>query len=248
MALPLKPNAGLPQPPVTPTVQLRYVFGRFTRISHWLRVGLMVWFAVSGFYIANPFLTTSGPTYLNFLQSNIRSLHVAAGWVLLALLLIRCYEFFFLRPGPKLGLGVELRMSRILVDWKAWRDQLAFYLMVRRHHPNYIYSNYGPLQYLTYIVLYAALTAVCITGIMLSAPYASSGLAAASASLFKPLEVWMGGLAQVRILHHWLMWVIIVFSVVHVYMVVWYSIRSRTMVMETMISGLKAHHNDDAHK
>jgi Ni,Fe-hydrogenase I cytochrome b subunit len=39
------------------------------------------------------------------------------------------------------------------------------------------------------------------------------------------------------------MWVLIVFTLIHVYMVAWYSIRGRSMVMEAMISGYKV---DDA--
>lgn len=223
-------------------VHLRYIFGRFTRISHWFRVALIAWLCISGFYIANPFLAANPnlPTYLNFLQANIRSLHIASGWILLALTLIRIYEFFFIKPGPKLGLGTEVGMARILLDFRAWRDQLAFYLLVRREHPTYVYSNYGPLQYLTYIVLYASLVAVILTGLILTAPYQASGLAGWTGQVLKPLEVALGGLANVRIYHHWMMWVMIVFTVVHIYMVAWYSIRSRTMVLETMVSGYKA--------
>jgi len=223
-------------------VHLRYIFGRFTRISHWLRVVLIVWLTISGFYIANPFLVTDPnlPTYLNFLQANIRGLHIAAGWILLALTLIRIYEFFFIQPGPRLGIGTEVAMGRILFDWRAWRDQLAFYLLLRREHPTYIYSNYGPMQYLTYTVLYISLVGVILTGLILAAPYQTSGLAGWTGQVLKPLEVALGGLANVRIYHHWMMWVMIVFTVVHIYMVAWYSIRSRTMILEAMVSGYKA--------
>ncbi|WP_299425998.1 Ni/Fe-hydrogenase, b-type cytochrome subunit [uncultured Meiothermus sp.] len=224
-----------PQEPV----RLHYTFGRFTRASHWIRVVLIVWLSVSGFYIANPFLTPD----LRFDQLYIRSLHIAAGWFLLAITLIRIYEFFFLKPGPKLGLGQEVSMGRILFDWKAWRDQLAFYTLLRRDHPTYIYSNYGPLQYLAYIVLYLSLVVVILTGLILAAPYQSMGLAGWTGQLLKPLEVALGGLANVRIYHHIAMWVLIVFTLIHVYMVAWYSIRGRSMVMEAMISGYKV---DDA--
>jgi len=40
-----------------------------------------------------------------------------------------------------------------------------------------------------------------------------------------------------RLVHHWLMWGLILFSLVHVYMAVWNSIRNRTMVIEAVISG-----------
>jgi len=226
--------------PNTP-VHLHYVFGRFTRLSHWFRVVLMIWLVISGFYLAEPFLAPNPnlPLHLNFFQTNIRSLHVLAGWLLLVLTLIRIYEFFFIRPGPKLGLGTEVSMGRILFDWRAWRDQLAFYLLLRRDHPSHIYSNYGPLQYLTYIVLYLALVIIILTGLILAAPHQVGGLAGWSGQVLKPLEVAMGGPAGVRVWHKWMMWVMIVFALAHIYMVVWYSIRSRTMLLETMVSGYK---------
>jgi Ni/Fe-hydrogenase 1 B-type cytochrome subunit len=89
-------------------------------------------------------------------------------------------------------------------------------------------------------VLYISLVVVILTGLILAAPYQTSGLAGWTGQVLKPLEVALGGLANVRIYHHWMMWVMIVFTVVHIYMVAWYSIRSRTMILETMVSGYKA--------
>lgn len=222
-------------------VQLRYIFGRFTRSAHWFRFVLILWLAISGFYIADPFIAANPniPIYQNFFMANLRGLHVAAGWILLVLTMIRIYEFFLLKPGPKLGLGTEARMAHILFDWRAWRDQLAFYLLLRRDHPRYIYSNYGPLQYLTYTVLYLALVMVILTGLIMAAPYQPTGLAGWTGQVLKPLEVALGGLANTRVIHNWMMWVMIVFTLVHIYMVVWYSLRSRTLTAEAMISGYR---------
>jgi Ni,Fe-hydrogenase I cytochrome b subunit len=33
-----------------------YVFGRYIRIAHWVRNGLLIWLVMSGIYIGNPFL------------------------------------------------------------------------------------------------------------------------------------------------------------------------------------------------
>jgi Ni/Fe-hydrogenase 1 B-type cytochrome subunit len=224
------------------TVQLVYTFGRHTRIAHWFRFVLILWLAISGFYLAEPFLTPNPhlPIHLNFFMAEMRGLHVAAGWILLGLTLMRIYEFFLIKPGPRLGLGTEAAMVRILFDWRAWRDQLAFYLLLRRDHPRYVYSNYGPLQYLTYIVLYVALVVVILTGLILAAPYQPTGLAGWTGQVLRPLEVALGGLANARVIHNWMMWVMIVFTLLHVYMVVWYSVRSRAMTMEAMISGYHA--------
>lgn len=226
----------------TPTqIQIRFVFGRLTRIVHWLRVALIVWFGFSGFYLASPFFASRyGGPITETLLMQFRTWHVLGGWVLIALTVVRIYEFLFVRSeGRALGIGTELRMGRVLFNWRAWREQLAYYFLFRKEHPRHVYSNYGPLQYLVYTALYALLIAIGITGILLAAPYSPTGLAGASAALLKPIEVWMGGLIEVRRWHHWFTWGIIVFTILHVYMVVWNSIRGRTLELESIVSGYK---------
>jgi len=219
-----------------------YVFGRFVRIAHWIRNALLIWLVLSGLYIANPFLARNlgVDTANNFFMAQIRGWHVAAGWLLLAFTLARIYQFLFVTREGKLGLGAELRMAPILLNWKAWRDQLGFYLLLRREHPHFTYSNYGPLQYLVYTLLYAALLVMSVTGILLAAPYVQGGLATFGANLLSPIQVWLGGLANVRMVHHVSMWFFIVFTLIHIYMAVWNSLRTGNMMVEGMVSGFTA--------
>ncbi len=226
----------------TADIRVRYVFGPFTRAAHWVRVGLIAWFVLSGLYLADPYLArnVSTPTAFAFLQAHVRGWHVLGGWLLIALTLVRIYEFLFVKRAGGLGVGSEIAMWRVMFDLRAWRGQLAYYLLLRRDHPRFLYSNYGPLQYFTYFILYVLLVCISLTGIMLAAPYQDAGLAGTLAHALDPLQVTLGGLATVRRLHHWFMWGIVWFSVLHVYMVVWNSIRGRTMEIEAMISGYKA--------
>jgi Ni/Fe-hydrogenase 1 B-type cytochrome subunit len=219
-----------------------YVFGRFVRIAHWVRNALLIWLVMSGVYIGNPFLARNlfNDTAAGFVMAQVRGWHVAAGWLLLAFTIVRTYQFLFVRPDGKLGLGSELRMGGILFNWRAWRDQLAFYLLLRRDHPAFTYSNYGPLQYLTYIVLYTSLGVISVSGILLAAPYMTSGLATFGADLLRPIEVAVGGLANLRAIHRFTMWWFVVFTVIHIYMSVWNSLRSGNMLIEGMVSGFKA--------
>jgi Ni/Fe-hydrogenase 1 B-type cytochrome subunit len=234
-------NAVKLERPGRPTM-IVYVFGRYVRIAHWLRNGLLVWLVGSGIYLGNPFLVASpmAETSSTFLLAQVRGWHVVAGWLLLALTVARLYQFLFVTSSGKLGLGAEVRMVSILFNWRAWRDQLGFYLLLRRDHPHFIYSNYGPLQYLIYIVLYLSLAVISVTGIILASPYLSSGLAAFGASVMRPIEVALGGLANVRAVHRFTMWWFVVFTVIHIYMAVWNSLRSGNMLIEGMISGFKA--------
>lgn len=219
-----------------------YVFGRYIRIAHWIRNAVLIWLVLSGIYIGNPFLARNlfAETSQNFILAQVRGWHVAAGWLLLAMTLARIYQFLFVRADGKLGLGQELKMAPIMFSWRAWRDQLAFYLLARREHPHFTYSNYGPLQYLVYTALYASLLVISVTGILLAAPYVEGGVASFGADLLRPIEVWMGGLTNVRAVHRYTMWFFIIFTVAHIYMAVWNSLRTGNMVIEGIISGLHA--------
>lgn len=236
-----RPRAVVMQRPGRPKMVV-YVFGRYIRIAHWLRNGALIWMVLSGIYIGNPFLARNlfTETAQNFVLAQVRGWHVAFGWLLLTMTLVRIYQFLFVRADGKLGLGQELRMAPILFNWKAWRDQLAFYLLIRRDHPHFTYSNYGPLQYLTYTLLYASLLIISVAGILLASPYVQGGLASFGADLLRPIEVWMGGLANVRAVHRYTMWFFVVFTGVHIYMAVWNSLRTGNMLVEGIISGFKA--------
>ena len=236
-----RPRAVVVQKPGRPKMVV-YVFGRYIRIAHWVRNGLLIWLVLSGIYIGNPFLARNLFTETSeaFVMAQVRGWHVIAGWVLLAMTLVRIYQFLFVRPDGRLGLGAELRMAPVMFSWKAWRDQLAFYLLMKRDHPHFTYSNYGPLQFLVYTALYASLLLISITGILLAAPYLSSGIGAWSADLLRPIEVWMGGLANVRAVHRFVMWFFILFTMAHIYMAVWNSIRTGNLLLEGIVSGFKA--------
>ncbi len=219
-----------------------YIFGRYVRAAHWIRNGVLIWLVFSGIYLGNPFLARVGLVQAteSLVVAQIRGWHVAAGWVLLALTLARIYQFVFITETGRLGIGHELRMGRILFNGKAWRDQLGFYFLLRRDHPNFTYSNYGPLQYLVYMLLYASLVVISVTGILIAAPYTNGGVAAWGASLFQPIEVWMGGITTVRIVHRFVMWWFVFFTLAHIYMAVWNSMRTGNLLIEGIISGFKA--------
>jgi len=55
----------------------------------------------------------------------------------------------------------------------------------------------------------------------------------------RPIEAAMGGLANVREIHHIAMWAILIFVPVHIYMSVFNSIMGREGALDSIISGFK---------
>jgi len=160
--------------------------------------------------------------------------------VLLTFTLAHDYQFQFITETGRLGIGHELRMGRILFSSKACRDQFAFTLLLRRNHPHVPYGNQGPLPHLVCTLLYAWLLVVSTTGILIAAPHADGGVEAWGASLLRPIEVWLSGITTVRNVHRFVMWWFVCFTLAHVYMAVWNSMRTGNLVIEGIISGFEA--------
>ena len=65
------------------------------------------------------------------------------------------------------------------------------------------------------------------------------GLGGALYGLLRPLEAAMGGLSEVRMIHHLCMNIIIIFVPIHVYMAVFNAVKGRDGAMDAIVSGYK---------
>ncbi len=227
------------------TVHVRYYFASAVRAMHWIRALLLVFLPASGFYLAAPFISDSKKldTSHEFLQAYIRGAHVIAGWLLAAMFFWRFYLFVFFTADGRSRFPGEMAEFRVLFSLRNWIDNLLLYGMPWQERPEPGYAreyDYGPLQMLSYFFLYLALGGIVVTGVLLAAPFQSGGLAGNLAGLLEPVLVALGGLAGVRAVHHWLTWVFIIFTVVHIYMAVWNGITHRNMRIEAIVSGYAA--------
>lgn len=208
------------------------------RINHWVMVVSILVLIVTGFYIAYPFTVFSGETVDKFLMGDMRFYHILFGIILVFIGIWRCYLALF---------------SRFHADWKdffAWLDlknmlqQIKFYLLVTRKPPEHRFL-YGPLQSLAYGGCMLMLFGIIVTGIILTGACYHAGLTAWVYNLLKPVEAMMGGLAMVRIIHHVLTWLFILFGGVHLYMAFWYDAVFQEGTVSSMIGGRvfrKSHH------
>ncbi|HZD22387.1 MAG TPA: cytochrome b/b6 domain-containing protein, partial [Acidimicrobiia bacterium] len=57
------------------------------RITHWVIFLAVVVLSVTGYYIANPFITTGSDP--RFLMGAMRAIHIISGWVMIAAVLAR---------------------------------------------------------------------------------------------------------------------------------------------------------------
>ncbi|WP_104706221.1 Ni/Fe-hydrogenase, b-type cytochrome subunit [Helicobacter bizzozeronii] len=209
-------------------------FSGFVRLFHWARAFAIFFLVGSGFYIAYPFLQPNSSVYsgMYFLQAYIRSVHIMLGFILIAISLFRCYLFFFDRKS-----GAERSSAKNIGSLNAWIKQLKVYFWIGKAQGGA--GAYNPLQFIAYLGLCILLVLISLSGVVLYYNVYHNGLGAFLAPLFKWFEVLCGGLSNVRYIHHLATWGIILFVPVHVYMVVFHSIRFPDGGADSMISGMR---------
>ena len=95
-------------------------------------------------------------------------------------------------------------------DWKALPQWLAYYLFLRKTRPHVV--KYNPLQKLTYVALFPlGILVISLSGFAMFPP---------TAAAMGWYTAMLGGLNAVRLVHYMTMWVLIVFFMIHLYLVV----------------------------
>ncbi len=208
-----------------------FIFTAAIRIFHWLRALAILVLVVTGFYLAWPFLVAPDSTDV-LVQGWVRFGHLVFGFVLCAVTHARAYLFFFSKHD------IERRSMRDVLSINSWITQLKSYLWMGKLNKAGVY---GPLQFVTYFAISVIAGAICITGLILYANVYHEGMGGMLWGTASTLTAWMGGLAEVRLWHHYFTWVFIVFVVIHVYMAVWTGIRFKHNSVDSIVSGYDYH-------
>ena len=114
--------------------------------------------------------------------------------------------------------------------------KIKFYLLISNKKPKHVYQ-YAPLQALAYSGLILLQIAIITTGLIMVGANYHAGLSAFASNLLKPIEIALGGLAGVRLIHHIVSWGFIVFIMAHVYMAIWTDIVYKEGTISSMICG-----------
>jgi len=214
-----------------------FVYSSGNRILHWIRALVITGLIITGFYIADPFLTSDGSTD-KLLYAEWTKWHLIMGFILLASGILRIYLFFFGKDSEG-----ELRSLKDLFSVKSWMIQLKSYFFVGELHKK---GLYGPLQFLTYTAIMLLLVVVSITGLVLYVHVYHQGLGGWLYEPIRVVEAWMGGLATVRYIHHIAVWGFMIFIPIHIYLVIWSAIRFKHGALDVMFTGYDYHLKKEA--
>ena len=209
-----------------------FVYSSGNRILHWIRALVITGLIITGFYIADPFLSPEGSTD-KLLYAQWTKWHLIMGFILIASGILRIYLFFF--GKDKEG---ELRSLKDVFSIKSWITQLKSYFFIGELKKK---GLYGPLQFLTYTGIMLLLIIVSITGLVLYVHVYHQGLGGLLYEPMRTVEAWMGGLATVRYIHHIAVWGFLIFIPIHIYLVIWSAIRFKHAALDVMFTGYDYH-------
>ncbi len=211
-----------------------YVWEVPVRIWHWVMALCMVVLGVTGYLIGSPPPSLGGEASEHFMFGYIRFAHFAAAYLFAVMFVLRVVWAFLGNRFSRELFSVPLKLFNVQW-WIGLIDQTMYYLFLRRSAPPC--QGHNPLAAAGMFFMYVLGTVFMIlTGFALY----GEGLGMQSWA-FKLFSSWvlplLGYSQNVHTLHHLGMWYLIMFTVVHLYMVVREDIFSGETVVSTMING-----------
>jgi Ni/Fe-hydrogenase 1 B-type cytochrome subunit len=211
-----------------------YVWEAPVRLWHWVMMLAMFVLVATGFLIGVPPPSVGGEATFNFWFGYIRFLHFAAGYIFAVMMVLRIYWAFV---GNKYAreifvVPVSLFTARL---WKGLVNDVRFYLFLTRDGGRY--EGHNPLAAIAMFFMYLLGSLwMILSGFALYGE--GTGM---NSWQFRFFTSWLQPLVgDSQALHTWHrvgMWYLILFSMVHMYMVVRQDVFSKETIISTMING-----------
>lgn len=206
-----------------------YVWDLVVRSTHWLIVFSMVVLTVTGIYLGRPFLTSAGPASNTFVMGWFKVVHFYAAIVFSLSVGTRLIWMFTGPRWARFDQFVPTTRQRL-------RDMLGtflFYILLRPTPPPTVGHN--PMAGATYVAVFALYLVMIFSGLALYSVSAHTSYMKVWGELL-PL---FGGAAGARWLHHVVMWLLIGFSVHHVFSALLVSRVEKNGTVDSIVSGYK---------
>lgn len=211
-------------PPTMERVRI-YVWQVPVRLTHWVTFGTLIVLAVTGSYIADPFLITPGQDTMRL----VRFVHIVAAYGFVASGIVRTYWLFAGNQFSRWTAFVPTNRRHL----REVARQTQWYLFLRRDLPGILGHNAlasGTYLVVFFLFLLQTATGFALVGIHGTQPWAT---------LLGWLPSVLFGEQGVRLIHHLLMWAIIAFAIHHVYSALLIDHIERNGLLSSIFSGSK---------
>jgi Ni/Fe-hydrogenase 1 B-type cytochrome subunit len=206
-----------------------YVWEFPVRVAHWLIALSIVVLSVTGLYIGNPFAQAVDAT--DMIMAYMRFIHFVAAFVFSFCVFVRMYWWFAGNRYARYDQFVPTNMERV----KNTVDTGLFYAFMKKDLPHA--PGHTGLAGLSYTFLFGLYIVEIITGFAMYY-VAHDGVNTVSYLL----GGWSLGIINVgylRMFHHWIMWIIGLFVIAHVY-ISWHNdLIEKNGLISSIFSGYK---------
>jgi len=214
------------------TMQRIYVFQLPTRIFHWINAFSILVLVITGYLIGDPpAIQHSTEAYtLNWFGIN-RYLHFATAWVFTIIWIMRVIWAFI---GGNRWETWRNFIPTTKQKWIEVKDILIqdIFLMKNKHH---VVIGHNALLGFFYFILFIVVIVTVITGFGLYIGISDSWVVALLGS---PSRLF-GNEMSIRFIHHISRWLIILFAIIHIYLILFYDIVEGRGETSSIISGWK---------
>ncbi len=209
-----------------------YVYEVPVRLWHWINAFAILALCVTGYFIGSPLSSVSGEASDHYVMGYMRFVHFAAGYIFVIGFVFRAYWAIVGNSHSR-----EIYLPRIFSKdfWgEVWHEIKWYSFLVSEPKK---YTGHNPLAIISMHLMFIwGSVFMIISGLALYGEGAGMGSWQYQlfSSWFIPL---MGQSQDVHTYHHLVMWLIIVFAIVHIYVAIREDIMSRQSIISSMISG-----------
>ncbi len=209
-----------------------YVYEAPLRLWHWINALSIVLLCITGYFIGHPLPTMPGEASDNFLMGYIRFIHFSAAYVFAIGFLFRIYWAFV---GNEHSRQIFIPPVFDRKWWNGVNHEWKWYFFLTNEPRKYIGHN--PLAVLAMHIMFVwGVLFMIVTGFALYGE--GMGMDSWQYTLFSSWVIPLFGQSQdVHTWHHLMMWMLIIFVIVHVYAAIREDIMSRQSLVSAMISG-----------
>jgi Ni/Fe-hydrogenase 1 B-type cytochrome subunit len=214
----------------------RQVWELPVRITHWVTATSITLLIITGFYITYPVGTSNGEPWHNFLMGRFREVHFISGYAMLFSFIVRGYWFFAGNKYSRSGVPLFWRKTW----WKSVFEQIMEYMGKVRGPVTLGHNSLAGSSYFG-IVGGVGLFQI-VSGFALYGETNPGGFWDKVCGWIIPL---LGGSYRTHLWHHFAAWAFIIFIILHLYIVLFDSVRYKDGLISAMFSGDKFYEEGD---
>jgi Ni/Fe-hydrogenase 1 B-type cytochrome subunit len=207
-----------------------YIYDAATRLWHWVTMLCIIALCITGYFIGSAPPSIGGEAASHYMFGWIRTVHFGAGMILGVAFLLRLYRVI-------VG-GSHARQIFWVPFWRLqWYrellDDVLVYAFLKKPKD---FVGHNPLAHFAMFFMFLLpLIVLLLTGFAMFAE--AAGVQSVWYKVFGWVLALLGDSMTVHTVHHVAMWVVILFSMVHMYMAIRQDMTQRQTTISAMVNG-----------